>query len=181
MRGASAIRAILLFIGYLAMGTLATLRQSARVMVLRPEWTRIADSAPSFFWFAGVALAAAQLRWSLLGGLPFWFVVQATGIHMVLVIIVFERAERSSALVFLCWAASTGIDLLASAMMLLDLPSNQGDLRLGVLALELSLYLLLYRDFKRQPAAIRRRGYLRGKAAGGPVEDVEDHSEETKK
>jgi hypothetical protein len=179
MTATSSLRAVALVVGYLVLGTAATLRHVARAITLRPAWTRVADSAPSFLWFGGAAFAAALVRGTLLGGGDLWGVMLGTMLHMVVIIVAIERDGQSSAPVFMCWAASAGIDLIGAVLLLLSVPANKGEVWMVLLAMELALYVILFRDFLRQPPAVRRRGYLRG--APRPRGDSQDIDVEDRK
>lgn len=99
-------------------------------------------------------------------------------LHMVVIIVAIERDDQSSAPVFMCWAASAGIDLIGAMLLLLTVPANEGEVWMVLLALELALYVILFRDFLRQPPAVRQCGYLRGalRPRGGSqdIDNVED-------
>ena len=60
------LQAPTLLVGYLYIGTCATLRHAWLALTLRPDWEHLPDTKSSFFWFGSFALIAGTVRWSLL-------------------------------------------------------------------------------------------------------------------
>lgn len=157
------LNAIPLALSYLVLGTLAVLRHVAATLVLRPRWASLGDNAASMLWFAGACVAANVLRWNVFGDLDMLSALSAGMVYLVATICIFERKNRSSALVFMGWGMSAGLDLVACTLLAMGAPANEGDLRVGLLALEIGYWVSLALDFRGQPKNIQASGYHRGK------------------
>ena len=154
-----------LLIGYLVLGSLAIARHVLLGLALRPDWSRLSDNRCALLWFGSACIGASCLRWVALGEVGLFQVVYHVLVYMALLVYFLERKHQSSAIVFMCWAVSTGVDLLASGLLLVGAAANTGRLQLVLFALEMTWLALTVRSFHRQPESIRRRGYRRD---GGP-------------
>lgn len=154
--------ALALAIGYLSLGLLAALRHAAAALVLRPRWDEISDSRHSLLWFLCLALAAGMLRWSVLGPLPAGQALLHLGIYFALPVLLFAARGRSRAVVLMCWATSTAVDLVACTALAAGITVNEGPARLLAGAWELFSWHLLDASFKRTPPHVQRAGYRPG-------------------
>lgn len=164
----AATRAAIAAVGYLSLGTAAVLRHVGRVMLLRPDWLRVADSPSSVIWFMSALFLAGQLRWAALGEHSSLGVITGNSMQVVLLAFLLERQHRSSACLCLCFAASVGFDLMASVLIGLGFDANNGALRAVLTAAEWGWYLAVYFSFRKQPGEVQRAGFGR-RAASVPA------------
>lgn len=129
----------------------------------RADYARLSDSGPTAVSFFLVFFFAVWLRHGLAAEAG-WLVVVANWVVIpTLVMVLFERADRSSALVFAMLGASAAVDLVVATSIFL----GAGDMLSGKawFVVELTLQALAFIRFFAMPEAVRARGYSARSAA----------------
>lgn len=129
------------------------------IMRGRPAYANLSDSRLTVASFVGVFYVAGLLRHVVADPTPLTvsqglFVLTA---YLVVVLLVFERQDRSSGLVAALLGSSAAADLLIFGTWIFDGPSTHWTLQ----AYEVIIFVLALLHFGRQPAEVQRRGYKR--------------------
>lgn len=123
----------------------------------RADFARLSDSRATAVSFFAVFFFAVWLRHGLATGAGWHVVVGNWVLIPVLMLVLFERSDRSSSLVFAMLGASAAVDLVVAASYFLGagdmLSSNAWFLA------ELTLQALAFIRFFSMPEAVRARGY----------------------
>lgn len=132
-----------------------------RVATLRADFERLGDTRMALATFGGLAFAASVLRWSLPGEKGLVIAMTIGALNLLLYAALFERADRSSSLVFAVWMASAVVDLAVTALWLTGIDATDFQLRAAAAATELALIAGAVWRFFRCPSSVRARGYRR--------------------
>lgn len=136
-----------------------------RIATLRPAFDKLSDSARVVWSFIGVYFAAGLLRWVVLSpeahATPLVFpVLLKLFVHLLVVMALFERRSRSSALTASVLGVSAIIDV-AVCLLYGASAINSVHAGIGDIAAEIGLTVATALQFSNQPAAVRKSGYLK--------------------
>lgn len=132
-----------------------------RILLMRPAYKTLGDTALPALSFALIFLASGLVRHTLLGGeavLPAFFERLMFGVFLCLLA---ERSNRSSSLTAVFLGTAVVVDLTGIGMVLTglqkttELPFYAGALWQG------ALMVAAYAKFTREPQEVQARGYRR--------------------
>lgn len=130
----------------------------ARILGCSPAYRNLSDTRGTFWSFAAMYLVAGVIRHSVVGDQSPVSVTISLCIYFGLLCVLFERANRSSALVVALLGASAVCDLLAALVALLGwLPETSHFW--GLIELVISLAAVV--QFHRAPKEVQQHGYGR--------------------
>lgn len=132
-----------------------------RIATMRPAFEKMSDSARMVWSFMGVYFAAGLLRWVVLapGPVHFFTVSFKLLLLMVLILAMFERRKRSSALTASVWGVSAVMDLLVSVCYLVGLRHSVMPSGLNEMFIEIVWSVAMVVQFHRAPSVVRKNGY----------------------
>lgn len=129
-----------------------------RIATLRPAFNHMADDAKTLLSFGSVFVAAGLLRHWVFGHQDLFGAIGTMAMWALLLIVLFERSNRSSTLVAACMGVSAIVDLVLVAAETSGLVSGLGRLN-AVFYVEVLLMLVQRHIFLRRPDEVRARGY----------------------
>lgn len=133
-----------------------------RITTLRPAFKHLSDTGPMAGSFILVYFLAGALRWWVLGPEESYQILKVLFglfIYLVLILAVFERSNRSSAMSAVALGVSAAVDLGVSCAYLLGILDSVQLPGATNLLIEGVWMLVMFFQFNRQPETIRMRGY----------------------
>jgi hypothetical protein len=136
-----------------------------RIATVRPAFDKLSDTARVVWSFIGIYFAAGVLRWYALTPETFadqkiFPVLIKLVVHLFVVLALFERRNRSSALSASVLGVSVVVDIVVCALYLVGAIDSVST-HLVDAGAEIALSLAMLVQFNRQPEAVRMHGYLR--------------------
>ena len=136
-----------------------------RIATVRPAFDKLSDTARVVWSFIGIYFAAGILRWYALAPGAYadhklFPVLVKLFVHLLIVLALFERRNRSSALSASVLGVSVVVDLVVCALYLVGVTDSVSTHLVDAVA-EIALSFAMLVKFDQQPAAVRMHGYLR--------------------
>lgn len=132
----------------------------ARIAVGRPAFDRMSDSAPMAASFLVIYFVAGLLKCFVMGkgllGSSFYLIV-----YMLMLAILLERSNRSSALLAAALGASAVTDFSVALNLVVGMSPDDWLMKLTYLA-EPVLIFIAWRNFNNLPKDMQARGYRAG-------------------
>jgi hypothetical protein len=134
-----------------------------RIATLRPAFSRLSDSGSMVGSFIGLFFAAGILRWAILGPgtaeYQFLPTMLKLVLHLMVVIVLFERRSRSSSLSAAVLGVSAVFDILVSVAVLLGLRASVMPVHWVEHLMEVLWMVSMAANFSNESPAVRAKGY----------------------
>lgn len=130
-----------------------------RIATLRPMFSRLGDNPSTVISFSIVYLVMGLTRWTQEGNSSMWQINIGLVIHAMVLLLLFERENRSSSCVAVLFGASAVMDF--SAFLLTVAGFIDGSAQSALLGIEVTLYAICVWRFFRERPEVQARGYLR--------------------
>ncbi len=139
---------------------LATGWHLAHILMLRPAYKTLGDTKMTVLTFFALFFLAGTLKYQWFTEPPLGLGVMSSALllHAALVMLCFERSQRSSALVAVLLACSACADFLYCALVFFGADWTPSTVTLVV---ELVLSVAAVLRFFQEPAEVQQRGYRR--------------------